>query len=92
MPYVAPNRLIARNRTGFSGLSGFWDVLETVGKGGLDIFKSGEQAKGAAAVLTAQQQAAAAQAAGGGISTTTLVVIGGLGLAAVLLLTKKKKG
>ncbi len=86
MPYVGANKIVVKNRTGLSGL---WDVLETVGKGGLDIFKSGEQAKGAAAVLTAQQQAAAAQA-GGGISTGTILLIGGVGLAAVLILTKKK--
>lgn len=86
MAYTSANTLIARPM----GLSGFWDVLEKVGKAGINVFQSGEQAKGAAAVLQAQQAAQTAQLQQNGISTGTILIIGAAGLAAVLLLKKKK--
>lgn len=90
MPYIGKNTLIARPMS--TPLSGAWDVLESIGKGALNVFQSGEQAKGAAAVLQAQQAAQQAQMQDSGISTGTLLMIGALGIGAVLLLKKKKDG
>lgn len=87
MTYRRHPNLIARPATG-----DVWDTISGAGKGILNVFTTGEQAKGAAAVLTAQQQAMLQQQQGfgGGIGMGTILLLAGAGIGIYLLVRKKK--
>ena len=83
MAYSRTNQLIAR-----SGIGGFWDTVEDIGSGVLDVYNAGQRAAGASQAN--KDLAAALAAQRGGISTGTILLIGAFGLGAILLLTRNK--